>query len=197
MSEPSLSFVSRFVLAYIAFWKILVDGVFAARVQAARSVGRDGVPALPAEEPSVRLEAPAIPKAAPPPRLREAPTDAALQLLALLQREGRFIDFVKEDVSSFSDAEIGAAARVVHDGCARALGEHMQIREVRSEPEEARVTLEEGFAAQGVRVTGNVHGEPPFTGTLRHRGWRAAEIRLPQLAEGHDVAVIAPAEVEL
>ena len=74
---------------------------------------------------------------------------------------------------------------------------YSQIREVRSEPEEARVTLEEGFAAQGVRVTGNVHGEPPFTGTLRHRGWRAAEIRLPQLAEGHDVAVIAPAEVEL
>lgn len=187
MAEPSLSLASRLVLAYVAFFKILFDGRFAARVQTARADA----------EPALRLEAPVLPRAAPPPQLREAPTDAALQLLALLQREGRFVDFVKEDVSAFSDAEIGAAARVVHDGCARALGEHLEITAIRGEAEEARVTLELGFAATGVRVTGNVRGEPPFTGTLRHRGWRAAKVRLPQLAEGHDVGVLAPAEVEL
>jgi hypothetical protein len=193
LAEPSLSFVSRLALAFAAFFRILGDAVFAARVAAAR----DAAPALPPPEPELRLSAPAIPKAAPPPRLREAPTDAALQLLALLQREGRFVDFVKEDVSSFSDAEIGAAARVVHDGCARALDEHMHLSAVRSEPEESRVTLEAHFATEGVRVTGNVRGEPPFTGTLRHRGWRASDVHLPQLTEGHDVTVIAPAEVEL
>jgi hypothetical protein len=191
VAEPSLSFLSRFVLAFVAFWTVLFDGVFAARVEAARRAA----PAL--EEPALELSHPVVPKAAPPPRLREVPTDAALQLLALLQREGRFLDFVKEDVSSFSDAEIGAAARVVHDGCARALGEHLELTTVRSEVEDSRVTLDAGFAAHGVRVTGNVRGEPPFTGTLRHRGWRATSVRLPQLAEGHDVAVLAPAEVEL
>ena len=191
MTEPSLSFVSRFWLAYVAFFKVLFDGVFAARVAAARTGGAS------TDEPHVQPAAPAPRKATPPPRLREVPTDAALQLLALLQREGRFIDFVKEDVSSFSDAEIGAAARVVHDGCARALSEHLEITAVRSEPEEARVTLDVGFAATGVRVTGNVRGEPPFTGTLRHRGWRATKLHLPQLVEGHDASVIAPAEVEL
>lgn len=191
MAEPSLSFVSRFALAYIAFFKILFDGVFAARVSAART----DAPAH--DEPPIRLSGSTMPKASPPPRLREVPTDAALQLLGLLQREGRFIDFVKEDVSTFSDAEVGAAARVVHDGCARALAEHLEISAVRSEAEEARVTLDVGFASTGVRVTGNVRGEPPFTGTLRHRGWRALNVRLPQLAEGHDVSVIAPAEVEL
>jgi len=190
VAEPSLSFAARFVLAYVAFFKVLFDGVFAARVQASREL------AVP-EEPALRLSQPELPKASPPPKLREAPTDAALQLLGLLQREGRFIDFVREDVSSFSDAEIGAAARVVHDGCARALAEHLEISPVRSEPEDARVTLDVGFAATGVRVSGNVRGEPPFTGTLRHRGWRAANVRLPQLAEGHDVSVLAPAEVEL
>ena len=191
MAEPSLSFVSRFVLAYIAFFKILFDGVFAARVEAARGDGHSH------EMPAAQLSSPQLPKASPPPRLREAPTDAALQLLALLQREGRFIDFVQEDVSGASDAEIGAAARVVHDGCARALKEHLELSAVRSEDEETRVTVDVGFASTGVRVTGNVRGEPPFTGTLRHRGWRAQNVRLPQIAEGHDISVLAPAEVEL
>ena len=191
MAEPSLSFVSRFVLAYIAFFKILFDGVFAARVEAARGVAH--APELL----EAQLSNPQLPKASPPPRLREAPTDAALQLLALLQREGRFIDFVQEDVSAASDAEIGAAARVVHDGCARALKEHLELSAVRSEAEESRVTVDVGFASLGVRVTGNVRGEPPFTGTLRHRGWRARNVRLPQIAEGHDISVLAPAEVEL
>lgn len=190
MAEPSLSFVSRVVLAYVAFFKILFDGVFAARVQAARGdASASEVPALEPREPA-RLEP-------PPPSLRAAQTDAALQLLALLQREGRFVDFVKEDVSAFSDAEIGAAARVVHDGCARALAEHLELEPVRREAEESRITLAAGFAATGVRVTGNVRGEPPFSGTLRHRGWRVSKAHLPQLAEGHDVSVIAPAEVEL
>ncbi|HQV09641.1 MAG TPA: DUF2760 domain-containing protein, partial [Thauera sp.] len=129
--------------------------------------------------------------------LRETTPEAALQLLGLLQREARFVDFVQEDVAAYSDADIGAAARVVHEGCRKVLGEHFSIEPVRSESEGSRITLAEGFDAAAVRLTGKVVGKPPFTGSLGHRGWRVTDTRLPKLAEGHDASVIAQAEVEL
>jgi hypothetical protein len=135
---------------------------------------------------------------APAPAPLRAPTpDAALQLLSLFQREARLIDFTQENLSAYSDADIGAAARVVHEGCARVLREHFTIEPVRSENEGSRVTLQEGFDAASVRLTGNVVGKAPFTGTLSHRGWRASKVTLPQLADSHDARVLAPAEVEL
>ncbi|WP_406623279.1 DUF2760 domain-containing protein [Acidovorax sp. SDU_ACID1] len=122
---------------------------------------------------------------------------AALQLLSLLQREARFVDFVQEDVAGYTDAEIGAAARVLHEGCRKALREHLTLEPVRPEAEGSRVTLPPGFDATAVRVSGNLVGQPPFTGTLAHRGWRAADVRLPQLTDDKAAAVIAQAEVEL
>ncbi|MCA9600826.1 MAG: DUF2760 domain-containing protein [Polyangiales bacterium] len=140
----------------------------------------------------------ATPSAPPPPVvLREANADAALQVLGILQREARFVDFLEEDVSKFSDAEIGAAARVVHTGAKKALHEHFVLKPVRTEPEGSKVTLPKGFAAAEVKVTGNVHGEPPFAGTLQHRGWKVTEVKLPRLSAEHDAKVVAPAEVEL
>ena len=128
----------------------------------------------------------------------EAATDtAALQLLGLLQREARFVDFIQEDVAPYSDAEIGAAARVVHGGCRKLLAEHFTLAPVRAEAEGSRVTLAAGFDAAAVRLTGNVVGQAPFTGTLSHRGWRVAEVRLPQLTDARAAAIIAQAEVEL
>jgi hypothetical protein len=118
-------------------------------------------------------------------------------LLSLFQREARLIDFTQENLSAYSDADIGAAARVVHEGCAKVLREHFTIESIRSEAEGSRVTLPGGFDAAAVRLTGNVVGKAPFTGTLSHRGWRAAGVRLPKLAEAHDAKVLAPAEVEL
>ena len=90
-----------------------------------------------------------------------------------------------------------AAARVVHDQCRKALLSHVTLERIRKEDEGQRVTLAAGFSASEVRLTGQVAGEPPFTGALTHAGWRAAKIELPKLSEGHDVHVIAPAEVEL
>jgi hypothetical protein len=58
-------------------------------------------------------------------------------------------------------------------------------------------TLEPGFDAAALRLTGNVVGEPPFTGTLTHKGWVAMETKLPKLAAGHNVKILAPAELEL
>lgn len=175
-SNPSL--LRRISLAFGSFFSILGNAGFAAAVARLR----EGAP--PAPEP----------KAAP---LKEVPGEAALQLLGLLQRDARFIDFIEEDLAAYADADIGAAARLVHEGCRKALREHFTIRPVREEAEGSRITLADGFDAAAVRLAGNVVGRPPFTGSLTHRGWRVTQTRLPRLAESHDAAIIAPAEVEL
>jgi hypothetical protein len=129
--------------------------------------------------------------------LREAASDSALQLLGLLQNEARFVDFVQESVTSFTDAEIGAAARIVHEGCRRVIHQHFELEPVRKETENSRLSIPKGFDPASIRLTGNIVGQAPFAGTLVHRGWRVTQVKLPKLAEGHDTQVIAPAEVEL
>ena len=129
--------------------------------------------------------------------LKEATPDAALQLLSLLQKEARFIDFIKEDVTSYSDADIGIAARVVHEGCNKAINEHFTLAAIRNEQEGSKVTIPQGFDAGAVRLTGNITGAAPFTGTLIHKGWQVTNIRLPKLTQGHDATILAAAEVEL
>jgi hypothetical protein len=123
--------------------------------------------------------------------------DGALALLALLQREGRFVDFVRDSVDTASDADIGAAAREVHRGCRKVIDQHLTIEAVMPGEEEAKVSVPKGFDPAEVRLIGEAKGEPPYRGTLRHHGWRVVEAKLPTLAEGIDRAVIAPAEVEL
>jgi hypothetical protein len=185
MTAPHPGFFARLGLAFVAFFRTIFDAAFGAQVLQLR---RGELPRL---EPS---EAPPQPQA---PAFRETSADAALQLLGILQREGRFVDFLEEDISAFSDAEVGTAARVVHEGCRRTLREHLSLAPVRTESEGERVTVPAGFDAAQVRLTGNVVGEAPFTGTLQHRGWRVTDIRLPQLAVDHDPHIIAPAELEL
>jgi hypothetical protein len=129
--------------------------------------------------------------------LRAADPTSALQLLGLLQKDGRLIDFLEQDLTNYSDADIGAAVRVVHEGCRRVLVERFRIEPVLAQAEGSRVTLEVGFDAAAVQPIGELLGEPPFTGTLVHRGWRVAEARLPKVASGHDCRVLTPAEVEL
>lgn len=185
MTRQELSFFSRLMLAFAAFWRVITDPDFAA-----------GLDRLIRGESSAPSSEPAAPAPEPPP-LRETSTDSALQLLGLLQQEGRLVDFLQEDVSAYSDADIGGAARVVHAGCRKTLFQHLCVEPVRSEDEGVRITIEEGFNASEVRLAGNVVGQPPFSGTLMHRGWRVSSIDLPKLAEGHAVQVLAPAEVEL
>jgi hypothetical protein len=123
--------------------------------------------------------------------------DGALALLALLQREGRLVDFLREPLDGFSDADIGAAARDVHRGCRKVLDQHLSLEPVMPGAEEAKVAVPKGFDPAEVRLIGEAKGEPPFRGTLRHHGWRVVDARLPALADGVDRTVIAPAEVEL
>jgi len=123
--------------------------------------------------------------------------DGALALLALLQREGRLVDFLREPLDGFADADIGAAARDVHRGCRKVLEQHLAFEPVMPGEEEAKVSVPKGFDPAEIRLIGEAKGEPPFKGTLRHHGWRVVDAKLPTLTEGIDRTVIAPAEVEL
>ncbi|MFL9992500.1 DUF2760 domain-containing protein [Paraburkholderia sediminicola] len=202
MTDSNPSFLGRISLAVSTFFSILGDGEFAAGVLRLRKGGAGGAAAAnAASAPAAPIPSPA-PAAAPAPApqaptLKEASPDAALQLLGLLQRDARFIDFVEEDIKGYSDADIGAAARLVHEGCRATLREHFTIRPVRDEAEGSRVTLAEGFDATSVRLTGNVVGKAPFNGSISHRGWLVDDVRLPKLTGSHNAKVIAPAEVEL
>jgi hypothetical protein len=140
--------------------------------------------------------APAAPPPPPAPVFATSP-DPAAQMLALLQKEGRLVDFLMEDIASFSDAEVGAAVREIHAGCRKAIRDHVTLERILLAEEGAAYTVEAGFDASRVSLVGSVSGAPPYRGEVRHRGWRAAELRLPTVPEKADPRVIAPAEVEV
>jgi Domain of unknown function (DUF2760) len=136
---------------------------------------------------------------APAPLQKPAETDttAALQLLSIMQKEARVVDFFMQPVDGYSDADVASAARVIHSGGQKVFKEYIQVEPVRSEPEETTVTIAAGFNPQEVRLVGRVSGQAPFRGVLIHKGWRVKKMQLPQLLAGHDAHVLAPAEVEL
>jgi hypothetical protein len=122
----------------------------------------------------------------------------AVQLLAIFQREGRLIDFFREDLSLYSDDQIGAAVRSVHQGCKGALAECVELKPVLQETEGSPVTVAADFDPRAIRLTGNVSGDPPFTGILRHHGWRVTSVNLPRITKPQDKDwILAPAEVEI
>ncbi len=118
-------------------------------------------------------------------------------LLGLLQREGRLLDFLQQDIADFDDEDIGAAARQVHEGCRRALQRHGQVEPLREEAENSRIEIAADYSASEVKLSGQVSGDGPYRGALLHRGWRVRELNLPQVMAGHDVTIVAPAEVEV
>ena len=158
-------------------WRILVKARFAEEVVQALS----------------QAEAARTKTALPPEKVHAS----ALTLLAALQREGRLVDFLQQEVAGFSDEDIGAAARVVHGGCRKAFRQFFVTAPAVQGDEGGPMTVPSGFDAQRIRLTGNVSGQPPFKGTLKHHGWIAAEVRMPSISEALDPRIIAPAEVEL
>ena len=194
VSEPKLPFLTRIWFCLVCLLRVLCDGAFAARVWTVRAAA----PALPANPAKPAAETKPAKRAEQERESRRAAEPVApLQLLGLLQREGRLVDFLQQDIASFDDAEVGAAARVVHEGCRRVLGTHAELEPVRHEQEDSRVEVAPGFDPSEVKLTGNVTGKPPYRGVLRHRGWRVRRLTLPEALPGHDFHVIAPAEVEL
>ena len=143
------------------------------------------------------LEKPAQPAPAPAAKPESRRSDA-LSLLAVLQREARFVDFVMEPITGYTDAQIGAAARDVHRGCAAALQRAFAVQPLRTEAEGAAVQVPTGFDPAQFKLTGNVAGQPPFRGALAHHGWKATKVELPAWTGTEAAAqIIAPAEVEL
>jgi hypothetical protein len=163
----------RIGLALRTDWRVLRDPDFAAKVE----------PLLVAQTPK--------------PQTPARPSGAPLRLLSLLQRDGRLLDFLLEDIQSYPDDQVGAAVRDIHRQCQAALKEHLVLQPVLPQEEGASIEVTSGFDPSAIRLTGNVTGQPPFRGTLRHHGWRVREIKLAAPPEGQDEFIIMPAEVEL
>ena len=181
-SEPS--FGARIATATACFFRALANPEFARRAAALLRPAPAPVTAAPVKPATVEL---------PPERLHAS----GLTVLSLLQREGRLIDFLQEDVAAFSDAVVGAAARVIHGGCKKVLKEYFTVAPILKDAEGASVSVPVGFDAQRIRITGNVTGQPPFRGTLKHHGWEATSVRLPSVSATLDSRVLVAAEVEL
>ncbi|MFM7143117.1 MAG: DUF2760 domain-containing protein [Alphaproteobacteria bacterium] len=134
------------------------------------------------------------PVVAPPP---PPSPEIALRLLAALQEEARLLDFVQEDLSGASDADIGGAVRGIQAALRKSIAERIDLEPILPGEDGDAVEVPQGFDPARIRVTGRPSGEPPFRGVLRHGGWRAKEARLPQPSSGSDPAILMPAEVEV
>ncbi len=145
-----------------------------------------------AEQAAQLLEPPA-----PRPEEKKLPSAEPLRLLTLLQREGRLLDFLLEDIHGYTNEQIGAAVRDIHLNCHKVLEEHLVLVPVFDQAEGAAVEVPAGFDPSAIRLTGNVTGQPPFHGTLQHHGWRVQELKLTPPAQGQDPFVVQSAEVEL
>jgi hypothetical protein len=203
VTDASVPFFARLWLAILCAFRVLFNPLLAGRVRALLGAPEGASPAAVTEPTKATMAATATQPAAgasKPATAEKADEDGkrdALGLLALLQREGRLVDFLKQDVDGFSDADVGAAARVVHGGCRKALLGHFELSRIRSESEGTSITVPEGFDGRSIKLTGNVRGSAPYRGVLRHAGWRVETVRLPALVAGYDARIIAPAEVEL
>jgi hypothetical protein len=148
---------------------------------------------------------PQAPATAAPPvsRLKEVEPlasetfDRAVQMLALLQRDGRLVDFLTENISAYPDAQLGAAVRTIHETCRQVLDRYLKLEPILNSEEDQAVMVQAGFDPAAIKLIGNVVGEPPVRGVLRHKGWRVKEVNLPPLPQGAGRMVVAQAEVEL
>ena len=173
-----MSVWTRIKLAFAAFFTIIFKGRLPTALE---PVGRsEGPPAQP---------------------IVADTSDRAVQMLALLQREGRLVDFVLEDVAAYSDAQIGAAVRDIHAGCRRALDRYMTLQAVIAGREGDAVTIgqDQPFDPASYHLVGNVTGQPPFRGTLLHSGWRVSQVQLPPLPPQGTSGrtIVAPAQIEV
>lgn len=133
------------------------------------------------------------------PKKQDTPSQdhSHLRLLALLQQSGRLIDFFKEDIKDFTDAQIGAAVRQIHQDCSKSLEELVTIRPLMPEKEGAMLTIPKGYDPSAIKISGKVKGEPPYTGIVIHQGWKAHKRSLPQKMGEHTSEIISPAEIEV
>lgn len=180
-----IGFGKRISYAFKSFFAILSGG------EIPREIAKEIIP------PPAELAAPPIAKQAQPPAPLAESSDRAVQILAILQRDGRLIDFLTEDIAPYSDTQIGAAVRDLHQSCKQTLERYVRLEPIIASQEGEHITVDETVDPAAIKLIGNVTGKPPLRGLLRHRGWRVSSVNLPPLASGAGRAVIAPAEVEI
>jgi hypothetical protein len=154
---------------------------------------RSSQPEQPVQATTAPVSAPIQP---PAPTAQQAEAEI-VTFFGLLQEKGRLVDFLMEDITPYEDSEVGAAARVIHQGCRQVLQEYFNISPISESAEGAQVTVPAGYSADQFRLVGKLTGEPPFTGTLLHRGWKTEFVKLPRIVNTDRLPSIAPAEVEL
>jgi hypothetical protein len=120
-----------------------------------------------------------------------------LHLFSMMQREGRLMDFLAEDLDQYEDSQIGSAVRAIHANCVQVVREYLDPRPIMAQAEGERVTVAVDFDPGAIKLTGKVTGEPPFSGIIRHKGWQVGKLKLPKLSGRQNAEIIAPAEVEL
>ncbi len=177
--------MSRILLAFRCFFNILFHGGLSDAPLGSLGLAKRSTAAAPRSA-----------AAAPPPAPAARISDGALQILGILQRDSRLVDFLMEDIASYSDDQVGAAVRELHDQCRESLARYVALQPV--------IDGVEGTFAKApsadpnlVKFVGNVPATPPSGGVLRHKGWRAARVDLPALTPRQDASVIAPAEIEI
>jgi hypothetical protein len=179
--------LNRILLAFRCFFNILFQGELSAEALTALNLARPKAASSASKSP----ESKAAPAA---PAVRTS--DGALQILGILQRDSRLLDFLMEDIAAYSDDQVGAAVREMHDQCRDSVARYFTLQPV--------IDGVEGTFAKApsadpnlVKFVGNVPAKPPAGGTLRHKGWRATKVDLPALSARQDASVIAPAEIEI
>lgn len=177
--------MNRILLAFKSFFALLFQGRLSDSLLSELGLSRRAAASTPSPK-----------AAAPAPAVTVKTSDGALQFLAILQRDSRLLDFLMEDIASYSDDQIGAAVRELHDQCRDAVSRYVTLQPV--------IDGVEGTFAQApskdpnlVKFVGNVPATPPSGGILRHKGWRAAKVDLPALAAKQDATILAPAEIEI
>jgi hypothetical protein len=186
-----ITFGERLAFAFRCFFSILFHAEIPSGIAEKLAKPTDPVPqATGTAGPSIsRLK-----EVEPPP---PETFDRALQMLALLQRDGRLIDFLSENISAYPDVQLGAAVRAIHETCRQVLDNYVKLEPILNSEEDQPVSVPAGFDPAAIKLIGNVVGEPPIRGVLRHKGWRVKQVNLPPLPQGTGRLVVAPAEVEV
>jgi hypothetical protein len=174
--------LQRLILAFRSFFAILFSGNLSDEIASALGLSRRAAP-QPAQAPA-------------PASAAANPSDGALQILAILQRDARLVDFLMEDISTYSDDQVGAAVRSLHDQSRDALARYVVLAPV-IDGVEGTFTRLASIDPASVKLIGNVPPQPPPGGVLRHKGWRCVKVDLPALKGKQNALIIAPAEVEI
>ncbi len=183
-----LALSKNFSLGVQALQRVCADEAFAAQVRrllSGQTTPEPSAPATPAVVPPAPVPVPA------------AVRHDALSLLAVLQREARLLDFLKEPIEGYSDAQIGAAVRSVHKDSAAVIERMFGVEPLQAGAEGGPVEVPAGYDPARYRLVGNVPSQGPLRGKLAHPGWQATRSDVPEWTGRAEAAqVIAPAEVE-